>query len=94
MKPTERDSWELPEFKKNEFSLKYHKYCVCIFVINEGERFHKQLNKMKYLKNFNYIYFFLVVAGLVSIGLYIKTTDLIRIARHELMACFVFRGGK
>ena len=43
---------------------------------------------MKYLKNFNYIYLFLVVAGLVSIGLYIKTTDLIRIARHELMACF------
>ena len=50
--------------------------------------------KMKYLKNFNYIYLFLVVAGLVSIGLYIKTTDLIRIARHVLMACFVFRGGK
>ena len=49
---------------------------------------------MKYLKNFNYIYLFLIVAGLVSIGLYIKTTDLIRIARHELMACFVFRGGK
>jgi hypothetical protein len=49
---------------------------------------------MKYLKNFNFIYLFLVVAGLVSIGLYIKTTDLIRIARHELMACFVFRGGK
>ena len=33
---------------------------------------------MKYLKNFNYIYLFLVVAGLVSMGLYIKTTDLMR----------------
>ena len=48
---------------------------------------------MKYLKNFNYIYLFLVVAGLVSIGLYIKTTDLIRISHHELMVYFVFRGG-
>lgn len=41
--------WELPQSEQYEFLPKQHKYCVCIFVINEGERFHKQLNNMKYL---------------------------------------------
>jgi len=49
MKLSERDSWELPEFEKNEFSLKRNKYCICVFVINEGDIFQKQLNNMKYL---------------------------------------------
>lgn len=43
--------WELPTFEKYEFSPKQHKYCVCIFVINEGEKFHKQINSMRYLSN-------------------------------------------
>lgn len=43
------ETWELPAFEINEFSPKLHKYCVCIFVINEGKRFHKQLENMKYL---------------------------------------------
>ena len=49
MKLIEEETWDLPEFEKNEFSPKKHKYCVCIFVINEGEKFHKQLEQMKYL---------------------------------------------
>jgi len=47
----EQYKWDLPVFEKEEFSPKQHKYCVCIFVINEGEKFHKQLDNMKYLSN-------------------------------------------
>ena len=40
---------EIPKFETYEFLKKRHKYCVCIFIINEGERFLKQLNGMAYL---------------------------------------------
>jgi len=43
--------WEIPEFEKQEFSPKQHRYCVCIFVINEGEKFYNQLKNMKYLSS-------------------------------------------
>jgi dolichol-phosphate mannosyltransferase len=49
MKFKEEDTWELPESEQYEFSEKQHKYCVCIFVINEGEKLHQQLKNMKYL---------------------------------------------
>ena len=39
--------WEFPDFEVNEINKKKHKYCVCVFVINEGERVQKQLQKMK-----------------------------------------------
>ncbi|NOQ16256.1 MAG: glycosyltransferase family 2 protein [Methyloprofundus sp.] len=45
----EDGKWELPAFEAFQFLPKQHKYCVCIFVINEGVKFHKQLNNMKYL---------------------------------------------
>jgi len=45
----EQDNWELPEFESSEFAPKKHKYCVCIFVINEGKKFHTQLENMQYL---------------------------------------------
>jgi len=41
MKFEGEEAWELPEFETHEFSSKQHKYCVCIFVIDEGEKFHK-----------------------------------------------------
>ncbi len=40
---------EVPEFEVYEFLKKKHKYCVCIFIINEGERFLEQLSGMSYL---------------------------------------------
>ncbi len=40
-------TWEFPEFEATEINSKKHKYCVCIFVINEGERVQKQLRAMK-----------------------------------------------
>lgn len=44
-------NWEIPKYKTYEYTPKSHKYCVCIFVINEGEKFHKQLQRMKYLSD-------------------------------------------
>lgn len=49
MKYENEEAWELPQSEQYEFAPKQHKYCVCIFVINEGEKFHKQLANMQYL---------------------------------------------
>lgn len=48
-KPTNLDSkdWELPDFETYEFSPKRADYAICIPVLNEGEKFKKQLKKMK-----------------------------------------------
>jgi len=40
-------SWEFPDFGVMSLTEKQHKYCVCVFVINEGERIQKQLKDMK-----------------------------------------------
>jgi dolichol-phosphate mannosyltransferase len=39
--------WELPEFEIHNFLPKKNKYCICIPVINEGEKFKKQIVKLK-----------------------------------------------
>lgn len=39
--------WQFPDFEAKEFRKKQHKYAVCVFVINEGVRVQKQLQKMK-----------------------------------------------
>lgn len=33
----------VPAYRTQEFAAKQHKYCICIFVINEGERIRRQL---------------------------------------------------
>ena len=38
---------EIPEFQTNELNPKKSKYCVCIPVINEGEKIIKQLARME-----------------------------------------------
>lgn len=43
----EKKGWAVPNFKTNEFTKKGTKYCVCIPIINEGERIISQLKKMK-----------------------------------------------
>lgn len=40
-------TWQFPDFEAQELTPKAHKYCVCVFVINEGERIQKQLKAMK-----------------------------------------------
>ncbi len=38
---------QVPAYTVNSLKKKQHKYCVCVFVINEGERIQKQLRAMK-----------------------------------------------
>lgn len=38
--------WEVPKYSVTEFSKKNSKYCVCVPVINEGEKIKKQLDRM------------------------------------------------
>jgi len=42
-------NWQIPDFKEDIIAPKKNKYCVLVFVINEGDRVQKQLNKMKAL---------------------------------------------
>ncbi len=39
--------WQFPNFEEKVLSAKKNDYCVCVFVINEGERIKNQLKKMK-----------------------------------------------
>lgn len=39
--------WELPEYRLTVFGSKKTKYCLCIPVINEGERFKNQLVEIR-----------------------------------------------
>lgn len=38
---------EIPAYKEVFTSNRQHKYCVAIFVINEGQKLHKQLSRMQ-----------------------------------------------
>lgn len=40
-------AWKLPTFEKTEFKKKKNKYCLIIPVINEGEKFKKQIKNLK-----------------------------------------------
>lgn len=40
-------NWQLPAYEVKEIRAKSSKYCVCIPVINEGERILKQLERIK-----------------------------------------------
>lgn len=44
-------TWEFPDFEVLELKPKSQRYCVCVFVINEGERIQKQLKVMKKFAN-------------------------------------------
>lgn len=39
-------SWQLPDYKIYEFRKKQTKYCICIPVLNEGEKIKKQLKRL------------------------------------------------
>ncbi len=40
-------NWQFPDYNVDELRPKKHKYAVCVFVINEGQRIQKQLGRMK-----------------------------------------------
>jgi dolichol-phosphate mannosyltransferase len=44
-------SWDFPDFDTQVLHQKKNKYCICVFVINEGERIQKQLKVMKKYAN-------------------------------------------
>jgi len=46
---TDQQNWMVPEHTVTEFGAKQRDYCVCIPVINEGERIAKQLRTMSWL---------------------------------------------
>jgi dolichol-phosphate mannosyltransferase len=49
-------TWEYPAFEIREINKKKNDFCVCIFVINEGEKVQKQLARMKkYAKDIDII---------------------------------------
>lgn len=41
--------WELPKYTALELNKKHNDYCVCVFIINEGKKFHRQLERMQSL---------------------------------------------
>jgi len=41
-----REDWQIPNHNVNELHEKSTDYCVCVFVINEGNKLHTQLKKM------------------------------------------------
>lgn len=41
------NNWELPRYAISELEPKRSKYCVCIFVINEGDKIRTQLKNMR-----------------------------------------------
>jgi glycosyltransferase involved in cell wall biosynthesis len=40
------EDWQVPDYNVWEYFEKRHRYCVCVFVINEGEKIQKQLRAM------------------------------------------------
>lgn len=42
-----RDTWEVPAFRATELTPRRTRYCVCVFVLNEGARIHTQLRRMQ-----------------------------------------------
>ena len=41
------ESWQYPAFDLNEFFPRRTRNCVCVFVLNEGDRIRRQLSEMK-----------------------------------------------
>lgn len=44
---TYKNKRQFPDFEAQEFFAKKNRYCICVFVINEGQKVQKQLKRMK-----------------------------------------------
>lgn len=40
-------TWQYPAFRTEEFRPRQHRYALCVFLINEGARIRRQLEKMR-----------------------------------------------
>lgn len=38
--------WEIPDYNMRQFTDRDYRYCICVFVINEGEKVREQLRSM------------------------------------------------
>ncbi len=47
---TAHADWQVPEYRQHEFHERRRRYCLCVFIINEGDRFRSQLSKMQSLQ--------------------------------------------
>ena len=43
--------WEVPDFTTQQFTDRSNRYCICVFVINEGEKIRTQLRGMSQYAN-------------------------------------------
>jgi glycosyltransferase involved in cell wall biosynthesis len=43
----DQKTWDIPNYITSEIAPKKSKYCICIFVINEGQKIQKQLKQMQ-----------------------------------------------
>ncbi len=43
----DRAGWEVPAYRVDELAPRASRYCVCLFVINEGRRIRTQLERMR-----------------------------------------------
>jgi dolichol-phosphate mannosyltransferase len=41
------ENWKIPSFDIVELAQKRHNYAICVFVINEGDKFRQQIQEMK-----------------------------------------------
>jgi dolichol-phosphate mannosyltransferase len=46
---TQAAAWQVPSYRKDEFSSRTSRYCICIPVINEGAKLTNQLRRMQAL---------------------------------------------
>lgn len=46
------EEWTIPSFNSVELVQKHHKYAICVFVINEGDRFHQQILEMNSIAHY------------------------------------------
>lgn len=45
--PGARAGWDLPDYRVQELGPRSGRHCVCVFVLNEGERIRAQLERMR-----------------------------------------------
>lgn len=80
-----RPSWQFPDFSVDELANKQHKYVVCVFVINEGQKIRKQIEAMAKFSN----QIDLVIADGGSTD---NSLDLPFLRKHNIRALLTKRG--
>lgn len=43
-------SWSVPQYTVHAFKPRQTRYCICVFVLNEGQRIQQQLGRMRFVE--------------------------------------------